>query len=305
MLSTGPFYVYCMYYNFSRQNYTQMLLIIWSLENMTLFFMVCVLFYTVNVNQKSILSLINEGMKILNISRRSGKSLTILFIKLFVIDHIALILQCSTAFIMSFDDLEAKILGSLCFAMNFISFFTTNAFAFMLILVWLEFKAINANMASDILHENHLSFLEDLRVHRRLRSFCHRVIRIFSKICIANMLYAFSTTISAVRIQNPSPAQFFLFDIFDLFIEKKNFLSLFLLDNLFIHLVWSFRGCFWIFLLLELSHLHSVHIQPNIYSNLLCQETCVHLWLNKANPSSVFNKCSRRGDGERCKYFCE
>lgn len=219
MLSTGPFYAYCMYYYFSRQNFTQMLLIMWSLEYMTLFLMSCVLFYTVNVNQKSILQLINEGMKILSVSRRSGRSLAILFIKLFAIDHIALILQISSCFLIGFGELEAKILGALCYTMNFVSFFTTNAFAFILVLIRLEFKAINANIASDILRDNHLRFLESLRAHRRLRSFCHRVIGIFSKICIANMLYAFSTTISSVC----SIPWIFNFDI----IIEKHFLSLF------------------------------------------------------------------------------
>lgn len=202
ILSTGPSYSYFIYYNSSSQHFTRMLLIMWSIEYLTLFLMTCILFYT--VEKKSIEHLINEGIRIFGGSRQPNarteeKSLKIFLIKFFAFDHITLTLEISVCLVGVFHhSFQTQILTLLCFTLNFISFFTTNAFTFILILVWWEFEAINRNMASDILHNNHLSFLKDIQAHRRLRSFCQLVIKLFSKICIANLLYAFTTTLSGV-----------------------------------------------------------------------------------------------------------
>lgn len=205
MLSSGPFYFYCMYYIFAHQRYTQVILIMWSIEYSTLFLMTFILFYTAATDKKAIESLINEGIRIFDASRRPNgrgaeeKSLKFLFIKLFVIDHTALILQISVCFAQNlFEGPDAQILGFLCLLMNFVSFFTTNAFAFILTLAWWEFEAINRDMASAILHNNHLSFLKVLQAHRQLTAYCQRVVKLFSKICITNLLYAFATTLSGV-----------------------------------------------------------------------------------------------------------
>jgi hypothetical protein len=180
----------------------------WSIEYLTLFLMTCILFYTVVTEKKSIEQLINEGIRIFGSSRRlmsraEEKSLRLLFIKIFAVDHISLALEIGVCVFSLFEEsFQFKILTLLCFSMTFISFFTTNAFAFILVLIWWEFDAINRNMALDISHDNHLSFLKDLQAHRHLRSFCQRVVQLFSKICIANLLYAFTTTLSGVCLRN-------------------------------------------------------------------------------------------------------
>lgn len=208
LLSTGPFYFYFIYFTHARQLFTQMLLIMWSIEYLTLFLMTCILFYTVANDKKSIECLINEGIRIFCASKRpinieQEKTLKIFFLKIFAFDHIILALEIFVCVFIHFSEkISFQILSLLCFTMNFISFFTTSAFTFVVILIWWEFEEINSDMALDIIHDNHLSFLKDLQAHRHLRSFCHRVTQILSNICLANLLYAFTTTLSGVCNKN-------------------------------------------------------------------------------------------------------
>lgn len=206
-LLTCPLYVYTLIFTRTFNEYPTMITIIWGIEYTSLLLMTGLFYFTATIHKKSIKSLINEGFCISRdttgkaqkaTDEYESKSLTIFLVK-FIIDHIVLTVEIIVASqTMTLMELEARILILICFVMNFISYLITNGFVFIMLLVQWKFRDINRNMIADILHEDSLSFAKDVQAHRTLRFFCEKVVKVFSKTCLANFLYAFATTLSAV-----------------------------------------------------------------------------------------------------------
>lgn len=203
-LLSCPLFVHTLIFTVTYNELPPMLVIMWSIEYMTLLLMMGLFYFTATVNKKSIQSLINEGFCISKDATATdeyeNKSLRIFLVK-FIIDHIVLILEVIVCTQTVFVDLQARLLIFICYLMNFISYFTTNAFVFILLLIQWKFRDINRNMIANILHEDNLSFAKDVQAHRTMKFFCEKIVKVFSKICIANFLYEFTTTLSGVSQQ--------------------------------------------------------------------------------------------------------
>jgi hypothetical protein len=209
-LSSFPLFIYTIIYKLViLQKYPTMLLIMWTIEYCSLFLMTGVAFYIAVTRKKSIQNLINEGIVLyksirhdnikVQLKEEENKKLKFFVFK-FIIDHIVLLLNITFLQSDSTLSIEGRILTMICFTMNVISYFITNAFVYLLTLVLVEVEKINYNIAVNIGRDNHLlSFARNVQAHRRARLYCEKVVKMFSKICITNLLYAFTTTLSGVR----------------------------------------------------------------------------------------------------------
>lgn len=204
-----PLSIRTFFFTSAHNDFQPLMLIMWSLEYLMLLLMTSLFYFTAVTNKKSIIHLIKEGVRIFKDmsevqkviktkdKEEEEKTLRIFLMKL-IFDHISLISEIIVSSQNSFDELEAKILTLICFLMNFVSFLVSNAFVLILILIRFRFQQINRNMVANIMHEDNLSFAKDVQSHRTLRFFCEKIVKVFSKICIANFLYIFTTTLSWV-----------------------------------------------------------------------------------------------------------
>lgn len=208
-LLSCPLYMHTLVFTITYDEFPMLIKVMWSIEYTSLIIMTGLFYFAVTINKKTIQNLIIEGFCISKDARGKvqkatdkgteeyeHKSLKIFSIK-FIIDHIVLT-SGMIVFSQTILQLQARILALICFLMSFISYFITNSFIFIMLLIQYKFRAINRNMKADIMHEDNLSFAQDVQAHRTLRFFCEKIVKVFSKIFIANFLYQFATTLSSV-----------------------------------------------------------------------------------------------------------
>lgn len=209
--STFPLFIFTLIYKLViLHKYPTMILIMWTIEFCSLFLMTGVAFCTAVTRKKSIQNLINEGIRLYKAIRHDdikvrtkeeeNKQLKFFSLK-FILDH--MVLLTNIVYLHSgstLNSIEGRILTTISFTMHVISYFITNAFVYLLTLLFVEVEQINHNIAVNIGRDNHLlSFAKDVQAHRQARLYCEKVVKMFSQICITNLLYAFATTLSGVR----------------------------------------------------------------------------------------------------------
>lgn len=190
-------------YLFRESSHPQIIAIVWSLEYITLFIFALALYGTVLFNREEIRKICNTGILILkntddqNMNER--KMLKILFCKIFLIDNCFLLINMISNMSTIFSNLGTATAFFLTYVLNFLSSIAFNAFIFVLLLIKFEFDKINNFVRENITKDEHKSFLNNVVEYKRLSAYCKKVIKIFSKCCIANFLYAVATTCSGVR----------------------------------------------------------------------------------------------------------
>lgn len=197
---------------FSPKNvgYPPLIVIMWIVEYGSLLAMTSLFYYTILTNKASMMRLINEGIQIFKdigqvqnviaseADKNEDEKTFKLFLTKLIIDHIVLIMEIIICYKREFKAIYEDFLTVSSYTMNFLSYSITNSFVFILILIQWRFRQINRNMIVDIMQEDTLKFSQDTQLHRKLKTFFEDIVRIFSKICIANFLFSFATTLSGV-----------------------------------------------------------------------------------------------------------
>jgi hypothetical protein len=172
--------------------------LMWTVEYIALYIASLTLNLCVILYKKEMRQLINDGVNILSRTCGDGKTLKLLLFKLLAFDHIALIVPI----IMLIDEktlsIEYKVYITLPYLLTLCNFYTTNAFMFVMTLLKFEFERINSDIRQSMVAKSQISFLRNVQSHRKLLSFSMNVIRMFSKVCIANFLFAFTTSLVEV-----------------------------------------------------------------------------------------------------------
>jgi hypothetical protein len=188
-------------YLFRESSHPEIIAVVWSLEYISLFIFALALYGTVLFNRNEIRKICNMGILILKntddqLLDDERKMLQILFCKIFLIDNCILCINMISNISTIFSNLAAAFF--LTYVLNFLSSIAFNAFIFVLLLIKFEFDKINKSVRESITKDEHESFLNQIVEYKRLASYSKRVIRIFSKCCIVNFLFAIVTTCSGV-----------------------------------------------------------------------------------------------------------
>jgi hypothetical protein len=176
---------------------------VWSMEFITLLIVFYTTYLTSATKNLHIKSLINEGIQIMSyddkVSPHEEKTFKIFLIKTFIIDLswlVPLLSNISLDKITS--DVNYSVVTVFVGAINFMCTFKFQSFNFIIAMITFEVDKINRSMQESVESENFSSFTQDVLRHKRLQNFTRKVIGIFSKVCLANFLYAFTTTLSGV-----------------------------------------------------------------------------------------------------------
>jgi hypothetical protein len=178
----------------------KLLKIVWSIECITLFFVVYAVYMTVAFNRETIRKHIRDGLRMFGDSDEQRVPYLRAFIfKLAVLDTTILVAELVLTYQFVFITFWARFYVTFYILFNFLSFFMFNVFIFVLSLMHAECASINASMRCAVQMENHRGFEECVAAHKRLLVFARDVVDTIAKACLTNFLYAFTTTLSSVR----------------------------------------------------------------------------------------------------------
>jgi hypothetical protein len=197
LISTPVFLIKLMNNLYDTQELPKLIKIVWGIEYIALFVVAYFLYLSVTFNRKSITKLIENGLKLLK-THSSPPMMHVLLAKLIIEYSLFITIAVGNSFFF-FTSFEAHCYVALPYFYSLLSFFSTNVFIFALSLIQAKLAEINIGMRDALKNENNLSFLVFVGAHKRLQEYCGSVIVISSKSCLANFLYAFTTTLSSVR----------------------------------------------------------------------------------------------------------